>query len=252
MQLVLIFLVACLGYLNSFFASSLLNRPIVMGALTGLVLGHWITGIEVGATLELVFLGAQAIGASNPPDMVSGSVLGTSYVVLAHSSVATAVALAVPISMLMQMVWNLLMMLVVPVMAAKADKYASQENYSGVDAMHYLAVFSQTIILASLNAVSYFLGSAAIKAFVTSIPSFVNNGLNWAMGIIPALGFALLAKMILTKKTIVFLFFGFLLAACLKLNIIAVVSFGCILAFVLVFSHDSTTSQKQEVDDNEF
>lgn len=253
-QAVLIFVVAFLGYLNSFFASIMISRPIIIGPLVGLVLGDLTTGIKVGAALELVWLGAMAIGASNPPDMVSGSVIGTSYVIVTHSSVATAVALAVPISMLMQMVWNLLMMLLIPLLAEKADKYATNENYYGVGLMHYIAVFSQAGILAFLTGLGFYLGSAVIKTFVNGIPAFVNNGFNYAMGIIPAIGFALLVRMIMTKKTAVFLLFGFLLAAYLKISILGVTAFGCVVAIILLVNTNSNGSHEveSEEDANEF
>ncbi|MCL6572276.1 MAG: PTS sugar transporter subunit IIC [Bacillus sp. (in: Bacteria)] len=254
-QTLLIFLVAILGYLNSYFGSSMISRPIVMGMLVGLVLGDLTTGIKVGATLELVWLGAMAIGASNPPDMVSGSIIGTSYVIVTHSSIATAVALAVPISMLMQMLWNLLMIVWVPLLAAKADKYVNEANYRGIDRMHYIAVFSQAILLAGLTSAGFFLGSKAIQSFVNIIPNFVNSGLNYAMGIIPAIGFALLVRMIVNKKTACFLFLGFLLVAYLKISVLGVTAFACVLTAILLFNtgHLSSNYQVQEViDDNEF
>lgn len=255
-QTILIFLTACLGYLNSYFGSSNISRPLVMGMLVGFALGDLTTGIKVGASLELVWLGAMAIGASNPPDMISGSIIGTSYVIVTHSSIATAVALAVPISMLMQMIWNLLMIVWVPLLSAKADKYADVANYKGIDRMHYLAVFSQTFILAALTSLGFYLGSKAIETFVNSIPSFVNSGLNYAMGIIPAIGFALLVKMIVSKKTVCFLFLGFLLVAYLKISVLGVTAFACVLTAILLFNtgNSSVDSENNEevADDNEF
>lgn len=254
LQTILIFLVAMIGYLNSYLASAMLSRPLVMGMLVGFILGDLTTGIKVGASLELVWLGAMAVGASNPPDMISGSIMGTSYVIATHSSIATAVALAVPISMLMQMVWNFLMILLIPLLASKADDYAEQLNYKGIDRMHYLAVFSQVIILSSLTSVGFYLGSTVIKAFVETIPDFVNNGLNYAMGIIPAIGFALLVKMIVTNKTLCFLFLGFLLAAYLKLSIVGITAFACVLTAILLFNtgHSGNSLDSEVIDDNEF
>jgi fructoselysine and glucoselysine-specific PTS system IIC component len=253
-QALLVFLVACVGYLNSFFASSLLSRPIVMGALTGLVLGDASLGIMTGATLELVWLGAIAIGASNPPDMVSGSVLGTAYVLTTGSDVAQAVALAVPISLLMSMLWNLLMMTFVPLCANKADRYADECNARGIEAMHYLATFGQTIVLAAVTAVGFFVGSSAIEALVNSIPQAITSGLDYAMGIIPALGFAMLARMIMNKRTACFLFMGFLLVAYGNLNVVGVTAIAAVVAAALVFnrSDDGTKAVEAIDDDNEF
>lgn len=44
MQTVFIFFVSAFGYCNSCFNSALFNRPLVLGALTGLALGDVATG----------------------------------------------------------------------------------------------------------------------------------------------------------------------------------------------------------------
>ncbi|MDI5303822.1 PTS sugar transporter subunit IIC, partial [Salmonella enterica subsp. enterica serovar Anatum] len=41
-----------------------------------LVLGDMETGIVMGATLELAFIGSFSVGASLPPDVVTGGILG--------------------------------------------------------------------------------------------------------------------------------------------------------------------------------
>ena len=62
---VMIILVAFFAYMHSYMGSTMHNRPIIVAPLVGLVLGDLTTGILVGATLELVFMGAFPIGASN-------------------------------------------------------------------------------------------------------------------------------------------------------------------------------------------
>ena len=67
-------LIAALGILDGrLLGVSMIDRPLVMCALTGLVCGNLHEGILIGATLELIFLGNVAIGAAHPPDIVTGS-----------------------------------------------------------------------------------------------------------------------------------------------------------------------------------
>ena len=263
-QTLLIFVVAAIGYLNSSLGSSLLNRPLVLSALVGLVLGDMETGIKVGATLELVWLGAMAVGASNPPDMTSGSVIGCGYVIATGSDVAAAVALAVPVSMLMQMVWNFLMAVPGPIMSQRADAYAQACDRRGIDRMHLGFVALQAVILAGLCAVGFFVGSEVIQGVVDAIPAFVTDGLNYAMGIIPAIGFAMLARMIIDKKTACFLFLGFLLVAYGGMNLVGVALAAAVLAAILVLNvglggkvapavgAEVASSAALDDDDNEF
>ena len=80
-QTLLITLVAAFGFAHDGVGSTMWNRPIVMAPLVGLVLGDIRTGIMTGATLELIWLGAFPVGASCPPEMVSGAIIGTSFVI---------------------------------------------------------------------------------------------------------------------------------------------------------------------------
>ncbi len=235
-QTLLIFVVAAIGYCNSALSSGLINRPLFLCMLVGLVLGDIETGVKVGATLELMWLGVMVIGASNPADMTSGSVIGCAYVITSGSDIASAVALAVPVSMLMQMVWNFLMSVPGPLMSQKADEYALACNNRGIDLMHYGFVAMQAIILAAMCAVGFYLGSGVIQNVVDAVPAFVTNGLDYAMGIMPAIGFAMLARMIIDKKTACFLFLGFLLVAYGNMNLVGVAAVGVILAAILVLN----------------
>lgn len=79
---ILIGLVALIGYGEYFLTGrGQVARPIIMGPLTGLVMGNLTMGIEIGAALELAYIGVIEIGASVPQDMVSSAVLGTVFAV---------------------------------------------------------------------------------------------------------------------------------------------------------------------------
>lgn len=75
-QTLLITLITLLARCHTLFGTSLINRPIILGMLTGWIMGDITQGIIIGGTLELAFVGAVSIGAYIPPDMVSGTILG--------------------------------------------------------------------------------------------------------------------------------------------------------------------------------
>ena len=77
----LLYLVSIMGNSVWLLGDSLLNQPIVMGTLTGLVMGDLKAGIIMGATMELAFIGAVSIGAYDPPDMVVGTILGVAFAI---------------------------------------------------------------------------------------------------------------------------------------------------------------------------
>ncbi|MGN1025639.1 MAG: PTS mannose/fructose/sorbose/N-acetylgalactosamine transporter subunit IIC [Faecousia sp.] len=254
-----IFLIALLGYLRSFLGSSNIGRPIILSTLVGLALGDLTTGIMVGATLELVWLGAFAIGASNPPDYTSGSIIGAAYVISTGADVAEAVILAIPVSTLIAMLRNFFMMYVIPLLAAKADKYAEQGNNKGVDAMHYAGVVVTALPTAIIVALGFYFGMPVVEQIVNSIPAWLTNGLDYATGIIPAIGFAMIARMIMNKQLACFFFLGFLLAAYLKLPIIGITGIACVLVAILLLNSGKNipglsvaAATEVENDDNEF
>ena len=77
-----------------------LQRPLVCGAITGLILGHPVEGAVIGATINLVYLGFMSAGGSMPADMALAGVLGTTYAIAGGLDTKTALALAVPIGIL--------------------------------------------------------------------------------------------------------------------------------------------------------
>ena len=66
-QAILVGLVAMCVTFEWALGTCLASRPIVTGVLIGLVMGDLQTGIIVGATLEMVFIGSVTLGAGVPP-----------------------------------------------------------------------------------------------------------------------------------------------------------------------------------------
>ena len=86
-----------LGRCEWFLGSSNIRRPIVLGTILGILLGQPAQGAIMGATLELAFIGAVSIGASMPPEMISGTVLGVGFAIVTGGGTDTALALGIPI-----------------------------------------------------------------------------------------------------------------------------------------------------------
>ena len=40
----------------------IIRNPIIEGALTGLILGDWMTGATIGATIQLIYMGQITVG----------------------------------------------------------------------------------------------------------------------------------------------------------------------------------------------
>ncbi len=66
----------------------------------GLVLGDLQSGLAIGASLELIFMGSISIGAYVPPDETIGGVLPPRLRYPCGPSTEAAIALAMPIATL--------------------------------------------------------------------------------------------------------------------------------------------------------
>lgn len=81
LQIVLIFLVACVSGMGSILDEFQFHRPLVACTLIGAVLGDLKTGIIIGGTLEMIALGWMNIGAAVAPDAALASIISTILVI---------------------------------------------------------------------------------------------------------------------------------------------------------------------------
>ena len=253
LQAILLGLVAMLGNAEYLFGTSLLSRPLVMGTLTGIVLGDIQTGVTLGATLELAFMGAFSIGASIPPEMISGTVLGTAFTITTGAGPETALTVGLPVASLVLIAKNVGMVFILPPFVHKADKYAAEGNMAGVARMHLLGLFGVNLIIGVIVACGYYAGGPAVQALLNVIPTWISNGLQITMGLLPAIGFGLLLMMIMEKDVACFFFLGFALSVYLKIPVTAIAIFGVIIAIVLtqLRSNSAQTAIEGGVDEDD-
>jgi fructoselysine/glucoselysine PTS system EIID component len=230
----LITLIIFFGHSEDLLGTSLLSRPLVLGPLVGLVLGDLHQGIIIGASLELIFMGNIKVGAAIPPDVVTGGVLGTAFAIISGKGTGIALALAIPISILAEMLLSALFV-TRSVFNKLFERYAEAGDWRKVERLHVASGFMKPVLMALVGWLALQLGSGAMKAFLDRIPDWVNTGLQVAGNLLPALGFALLMNLLFHKRVAPYFFLGFLLAAYLKLPVIAVGGLGVIIA-VLVTS----------------
>ncbi len=257
LQALLIGIIVFIGKADYFVGTAMLGRPLVLGSLVGIVLGDIPTGVAIGFELELIFMGMQAIGASIPPDMIMGSVLGTAFAITTGNGIETAVTIAMPAAILSAFVVNLFYGVITPLMARSADRYAEEDNDRGISAIFLINGFLFDFVFGVIAFVAFLFGGDAVSALVAAIPAWLTTGISIAAGILPALGFAQLISMIASKNIAVFFFLGFLLSAYLGIPTLGIVCFSVVLVGILLMAHEFIPSKQLTVtggndDDNEF
>ena len=257
LQALLVGLVVFIGKADYFVGTAMLGRPLVLGALVGIILGDVKTGVMIGFQLELVFMGMYAIGASIPPDMIVGSVLGTAFAITTGNGMETAITIAMPAAILSAFVVNLFYGVITPIMARAADRFAEEGKYKKIEAIFLSNGFLFDLTFAVIAFVAFLFGGDAVQAVVSAIPGWLTSGITIAAGILPALGFAQLISMIMSRKVAVFFLFGFLLSAYLGVSTVGIVCFSVVIVGILLIAKDLMPAQKSAVqggidDDNEF
>ena len=241
LQTILITLVAILGKCEFLLGTSLIQRPIIMGALTGLVMGDLQAGVIMGATLELAFVGAVSIGAYIPPDMLSGTILGVAFAIKAGMGAEAALSLGMPIDAETCSFSYLV------------DKHIAQGN----EKMFSFDVIGGGLIAAMVTLpiipLAFYLGSDAVTAVLGGLPEFIQTGMNIACGMIPALGFAMLAQMIMNKKVAPYFFIGYFMVAYLGeygIGTTAVALLACLIAAIQMFKSDKPVAVEKPVNND--
>ncbi len=213
-----------------------IHRPIVTGLVVGLILGDVKTGLIVGGTLELVWMGMVPLAGAQPPNVVIGGIVGVAFAILGKLEPSAAVGIAVPFAVAVQQGIVLIFTIFSPIMH-KADKLAEAADTKGIEKINYMGMavlFAFYFVIAFLP---IYLGGESATAIVQAIPAWVIAGLKIAGGMMPAIGFAMLLKIMLKKEYVAFLIIGFLLVTYGHLPILALALAGTAFALYDFFAN---------------
>ena len=209
---------------------TMLNRPIVVGSLVGLFLGDIQTGVIIGASLEAVFMGVVNIGRASAAEPGIATAVGTAFAIMLGKGSEVALTLALPMGILGLQIKTVLYIFVVGMFTKHFDQLAAEGKEKQIVLLHY-GLWGINWALYSLVAfLGILFGSDAVSAFLEAIPDAVMNGLTVCGGLLPAVGMAMLMKMLWDQKICMFYFLGFVLAAYLDLPLIALAVLGVIIA----------------------
>jgi PTS system galactosamine-specific IIC component len=212
-----------------------LFRPIIVAPLVGLALGDIQTGLLGGALAELAFAGITAVGGTVPPDPVLAGVM---TVVLARTTgqpVTATFAMSIPFAILAQyasLLYNTALAFVNP----RAERYAKEGNVKGILNLCTVSIILHALVYAVIIFLSTYVAQNGIRILVESLPEWLTHGLDVAGGLIPAVGFAMLLKVMLKGSFVPYLFLGFLFATFIPFdNILPVGILGVACALIAFY-----------------
>ena len=215
-------------------------RPLIGGTIVGIILGHPAEGMMIGATMNLLYLGFISAGGSLPGDPALAGTLGVALAIASKLTTSQALALAVPVGLLGNLVWYG-GMAVNTIFLHQADKFAEAGEGRKVIFMNIVPpqiflfiICFFPVLLAALY------GPTAVQGVLSNLSGKTLHVFTVIGGMLPALGVAMNLKAIAKGNAFIFFILGFFLVMYLKLDIVAVSIFMGITTFVLYsLSHTS-------------
>ncbi len=176
-------------------------RPIIVCTLTGAILGDIQTGLITGGLTELALAGLTPAGGVQPPNPIMAGLMTTVIAWSTGVDAKTAIGLGLPFSLLMQYVILFfysafsLFMTKPTIMRKEADTAA----FSRLNWTTMLIVASAYAVIAFLCT---YLAQGAMQALVKAMPAWLTHGFEVAGGILPAVGFGLLLRVMFKAQYI--------------------------------------------------
>ncbi|MFX0560367.1 PTS galactosamine transporter subunit IIC [Tepidibacillus infernus] len=222
-------------------------RPIIVSTLTGLILGDLQTGLIAGALTELAFAGLTPAGGTQPPNPVLAGVMTVVIAYTTGTDAKTAIGLALPFSFLMQYI-ILFYYSSFSFFMAKADKYAEEADIKSFIRLNILTTSIVAVTYGIVVFLSTYVAQDAMQLLVKSMPAWLTHGFEIAGGILPAVGFGMLLKVMLKGQYVPYLIVGFLVASFIPFsNLLPVAMVGAAFAIYEYFNAKNKAQLVQKV-----
>lgn len=234
-----------LGDIGGYFG---IGRPLIAGTIVGLILGDVKTGMYIGATLNAVYMSSQAVGNVMSTDVTMAGYTATTLAMAGSSDTAIALALSIPIGLFGAMLFTMQNAVCV-FFSHKCDKYAANGEINKIWTwgIWIPMIIFNVIRFATVFPVIYY-GSQYSAVVESLMPALLTNAMGTVGGMLPAVGMALLLKVMITKK-IHFCFFliGFIAYAVLGIGSVPLTIIAICIAAVI----DGVKNNKNKNKDDE-
>lgn len=229
------------------------TQSIVIGLFLGIALGDIPRCMMIGAAIQSLYLGLVMSGGNVPSDQGLAACVAIPVAVLNNLDVTTAISLALPVGLLGGVLTNVRYM-ICGLFVNGAEGCAERADVRGV--WRYAVLFpSVTVFLMYFPVVfaAVFFGTSLMESVLAAIPTWLQNGLTVAGGALPAIGFALIIKVINQPTYIPLFLIGFFMVQYGGLGVMACAVFAICIALFITFFQTSIEDQVKEDDfDDDF
>jgi mannose/fructose/N-acetylgalactosamine-specific phosphotransferase system component IID/mannose/fructose/N-acetylgalactosamine-specific phosphotransferase system component IIC len=190
-------------------------RPLMVGALAGIILGDFRAGLIIGAYLELMAMGVYTYGGASTPDYIGGAIIGTAIAVTnPYMPLEAVAAIALGIASLF-ILFDVVGRTANTFFMHLGDRYAETLDFRGLEIANWLGVIPWGLSRAIPTFIGvYFVEDAS--AILGAIPPQIVTGFAVAGALLPALGIGMLLKVMPTRNYFSYGIIGFVMAAYLN------------------------------------
>lgn len=226
--------------------------PLFAAVFTGFLLGDIKSGLLIGATLQLATLGVATYGGATVPDYLSGAIIGTAYTIISGKGVEYGIAIAVPIGLLLTQL-DILGRMSNVIFQHKADKYAENGDYRGVEICNILGIIPWTLSRLIPVSIGLIFGDTVITTINAFIPNWFMNGLKAAGALLPAMGIAILMRYLPLKSYFPYFIIGFVAIAFSSgnMSVLGIALLGFAFASLHYFRVKEKSKENNNINDDE-
>ncbi len=236
--------------LDFFLEAFFIFRPLMVSTFTGLILGDVTLGLKVGALVELAFAGLTPAGGTQPPNPVFAGLMGTVLAYTTGCQPEAALGLCLPFSFLGQYV-ILFYYSAFSFFMGKADKCAENADMKGIRRINFTTMAIISLSYGVLAFLCTYVAQQPMIAFVNWLPEVITHGLEVAGGILPAVGFGMLLRVMMKAKYVPYFIASFLMASfCDMPNLLPVALLGTVFALIDFFNAKQRKADIEEAIQN--
>lgn len=203
---------------------------VIVGMISGLIMGDMNTGLMIGGTFQLMSLGVAALGGASAPNYGLATIIGTFIAVRTGTGVDAAIAVGLPVGLLaiqLEVVVRIILNFVAHKM--QTDNNEGKWKTMNMEAWIGPILCSLQTIIPTVIVVCF--GANVVELILEVIPEWVTNGLSIAAGMLPVVGIGMLMRYMPVKKFLPFILVGFVLPAYLGVPVLGIAIIGFAAAF---------------------
>lgn len=157
---------------------------VIVGMISGLIMGDMNTGLVIGGTFQLMSLGVAALGGASAPNYGLATIIGTFIAVRTGTGTDAALAVGLPVGLLaiqLEVVVRIVNNFVAHKM--QNDNNAGKWGRMNREAWLGPAICSLQTVIPTIIVVCF--GANVVNFILKFIPEWVTNGLSIAAGMLP-------------------------------------------------------------------